>query len=87
MRTKSKHGDENRKIAGTVPAMDWKIEWKGYVSVPISVAEKLDARIVRLRAALERISCVKPDRICHALDVAIIERAARVAADALKGDE
>jgi hypothetical protein len=84
MNLKTKHGYENRRIAGTVPAVDWKIEWEGHVSVPIVVAEKLDARIARLRAALERITTATKCGSA-ALEMAL-DDIADIAAAALKGD-
>lgn len=43
----------------------------------------LRAEVERYKAALERISRARADRLDHALDIAIIERASRIAREAL----
>lgn len=48
-----------------------------------SRAESLERLVARYEGALKRISQAKPDRLDHEIDVTIIERAARIAKDAL----
>jgi hypothetical protein len=45
---------------------------------------KLERDNRELREALERIAFAKPDRLDHAIDVAIIERAANIAGEVLE---
>lgn len=56
--------------------------WHGWMAATASHAAEVEA----LRSALQRISLAQPDRLDHSIDVGIIERAARIAADALKGE-
>ena len=55
---------------------DMLSEMDGYV--------KLKKELDELRAALSRISHAKPDRLDHSVDIAIIERAAKIAREALE---
>ena len=45
--------------------------------------EALRAEVAALREALEKISKAKPDQLDHSIDVAIIQRAARIASAAI----
>jgi hypothetical protein len=56
--------------------------WTAWQAATASHAADVEA----IRDALRRIALAKPDRLDHSRDVAIIERAARIAAAALKGD-
>jgi 2-oxo-4-hydroxy-4-carboxy--5-ureidoimidazoline (OHCU) decarboxylase len=56
--------------------------WEAWQAATASHAAEVEA----LRHALRRIAYAQPDRLDHSRDVAIIERAARIAAAALKGD-
>lgn len=47
------------------------------------LADRLESTNADLLAALERIAEAKPDRLDHSVDVAIIERAAKIARTAI----
>lgn len=52
-----------------------------------ATTRKLEAALATAEDALTRISRAKPDQLDHALDVAIIERAARISVEALRAIE
>jgi hypothetical protein len=59
-----------------------EVAFDGWQAATASHAAEVEA----MRDALRRIAYAQPDRLDHSRDVAIIERAARIAAAALKGD-
>ena len=72
------------------PRTDSQPPWHGEPAVSIDFARELEREVAalkidaeRMREALERISHAKPDQLDHALDVAIIQRAANIARAAL----
>ncbi len=67
----------NKELEKT--AGDFRMD--GYVKG--TFAKRLESALALAEGALTRLSHAKPDQLDHSADVAIIERAARISADAL----
>jgi len=70
-------------MQGYIEAVEAKEERARKCTAACAGIEDPKKTIDRMRDALSRISYAKPDRLDHSLDVAIIERAASAAKQAL----